>query len=84
LTCFSNFTILPRVFSPAAEYSQPDIRHRIMLEDEENIVPDEKDTAKGQQKPQQTSRKKLENYLEELELKKQLDDFYDLIEDDDK
>jgi len=55
-----------------------------MLEDEENIVPDEKDTAKGQQKPQQTSRKKLENYLEELELKKQLDDFYDLIEDDDK
>lgn len=55
-----------------------------MFEDEENIAPAEKDAEKGNAKPQQSTRKKLENYLEELELKKQLDDFYDLEEEDEK
>lgn len=54
-----------------------------MHEEDNNIISeDEKAKPSSQPKPDKTTRKKLENYLDDLELKRQLEDWGDF--DDEK
>lgn len=54
-----------------------------MQEDDDNIsTDDEKSKPANGQKPDKTIRKKLENYLDDLELKRQLKDWHDEDEDE--
>lgn len=53
-----------------------------MHEEDDIINEDEKTKPGNQQKPDKTTRKKLENYLDDLELKRQLEDWGDF--DDEK
>ena len=57
--------------------------HETDAEDDNDIpVDDEKTKSASKQKPDKTIRKKLENYLDDLELKRQLkDDWGDEDED---
>jgi hypothetical protein len=52
--------------------------HEAEAEDDNNIpADDEKAKPASKQKPDKTIRKKLENYLDDLELKRQLKDWGD-------
>lgn len=53
-----------------------------MHEEDDIINEDEKTKPANHQKPDKTTRKKLENYLDDLELKRQLEDWGDF--DDEK
>ena len=53
-----------------------------MYDDENpNIVDTDKPKANNNPKPDKTVRKKLENYLDDLELRRQLNDWDDRVED---
>jgi hypothetical protein len=70
---YASVTVLQSMFSG----DQP------MQEDDDNIsTDDEKSKPANGQKTDKTIRKKLENYLDDLELKRQLKDWHDEDEDE--